>query len=158
MKLKYYLRGAGIGVIIATLVFSIAYAFYKPTMSDEEIIKEATKLGMVSQTDEKDTATDKKSKSDTKEETGADKGTKTKGESENETTKTELLTFSVNAGDTSSMVAGRLKDMGLVEDSDAFDKYLSEQNLDNFILPGEYTIPKGSSFEDIAAILTSKKN
>ena len=56
------------------------------------------------------------------------------------------------------MVAGRLKDMGLVEDSDAFDKYLSEQNLDNFILPGEYTIPKGSSFEDIATILTSKKN
>ncbi|MCR4694236.1 MAG: hypothetical protein K5773_02795 [Pseudobutyrivibrio sp.] len=53
MKLKYYLRGAGIGIIIATLIFSIS-SFYKDSyskathsLSNEEIIERAEKLGMV---------------------------------------------------------------------------------------------------------------
>ena len=46
MKFKYYLRGVGIGVIVTTLLFTIAFAFYKPTLSDAEIIKKAQALGM----------------------------------------------------------------------------------------------------------------
>ena len=44
MKLKYYLRGAGIGVIVTTLILTIALAFEGPTMSEEDIIREAEKL------------------------------------------------------------------------------------------------------------------
>ena len=46
MRFKYYLRGAGIGVILTTLIFTIAFAVYKPTLSDEEIMKKAEELGM----------------------------------------------------------------------------------------------------------------
>lgn len=47
MKLKYYLRGAGIGIIVATLVLTIAFANKKVKLSDDEIKLQAQLLGMV---------------------------------------------------------------------------------------------------------------
>ena len=47
MKLKYYLRGVGIGIIFATLVMTVSSLVHKYNMSDEYIIKEARKLGMI---------------------------------------------------------------------------------------------------------------
>ena len=47
MKLKYYLRGAGIGIIFATLVMTLSSFVHKNNISDEYIIKEARKLGMI---------------------------------------------------------------------------------------------------------------
>lgn len=45
MRFKYYLRGAGIGVILTTLIFTIAFAVYKPTLSDDEIMQKAEGTG-----------------------------------------------------------------------------------------------------------------
>lgn len=45
MKLKYYLRGLGIGIILTTILLSIGSK--DKAMSDQEIIEAATKLGMV---------------------------------------------------------------------------------------------------------------
>ncbi len=48
MKLKYFLRGLGVGVVFGTLIMLVAYMTsggYK--LSDEEVIKKAEKLGMV---------------------------------------------------------------------------------------------------------------
>lgn len=47
MKFKYYLRGAGIGMITATIILAIAFLFHKGTMSDAEVIERALELGMV---------------------------------------------------------------------------------------------------------------
>ena len=47
MKLKYYLRGVGIGIIFATLVMTVSSLMHKYNITDEYIIKEARKLGMV---------------------------------------------------------------------------------------------------------------
>jgi len=47
MKLKYYLRGVGIGIIFATLVMTVSALVHKYNLSDEYIIREARKLGMV---------------------------------------------------------------------------------------------------------------
>ena len=52
MKLKYYLRGLGIGIIVTTIVLMIAFALHKPTMSDTDIIARARQLGMVMPEDE----------------------------------------------------------------------------------------------------------
>ena len=51
MKLKYYLRGLGIGIIITTLVLMIAYSGHKTELTDEEIIARAEALGMVMEED-----------------------------------------------------------------------------------------------------------
>ncbi len=51
MKLKYYLRGLGIGIIVTTLVLMIAYSGHKTELTDEEIIARAEDLGMVMKED-----------------------------------------------------------------------------------------------------------
>jgi len=45
MKLKYYLRGVGIGIIFATLVMTVSALVHKYNLSDEYIMREARKLG-----------------------------------------------------------------------------------------------------------------
>ena len=47
MKLKYYMRGLGTGILFAIIVMSLTGANGKETMSDSEIIHAAKKLGMV---------------------------------------------------------------------------------------------------------------
>lgn len=47
MKLKYYLRGLGMGILFATIIMAISSALHKNDISDEEIIKRAQKLGMI---------------------------------------------------------------------------------------------------------------
>lgn len=48
MKLKYYLRGIGIGIIFSIIVFSVALTSNKTyDISDEEVMKRARELGMV---------------------------------------------------------------------------------------------------------------
>lgn len=49
MKLKYYLRGLGVGIIISTIILTIAFSVKSSYISDEEIIERASKLGMVMQ-------------------------------------------------------------------------------------------------------------
>ncbi len=48
MKLKYYLRGAGIGIIISTIVLTTAFANKKTVISDDEVKLKAAILGMIS--------------------------------------------------------------------------------------------------------------
>lgn len=47
MKLKYYLRGLGTGILVTAVVLGIALSHGKGTMSDEEVKKRAAELGMV---------------------------------------------------------------------------------------------------------------
>ena len=50
MKLKTYLRGLGIGIIVTTIVMAIALGGRKENLSDEEIVARAKQLGMVEST------------------------------------------------------------------------------------------------------------
>ena len=47
MKLKYYLRGLGIGIIIAVVIMIIAFRIHGSEMSDQQVIERAQELGMV---------------------------------------------------------------------------------------------------------------
>lgn len=49
MKLKYYLRGLGIGILVTTVILSLAGVGRK-NMTDEEAVKRAKELGMVEST------------------------------------------------------------------------------------------------------------
>ena len=62
MKFKYYLRGIGIGIIFASIIFLIAYRENVPAkMSNEEIVERAKQLGMVEANDPINKLIDKKS-------------------------------------------------------------------------------------------------
>lgn len=47
MKLKYYLRGMGIGIILTAIVMGFALGGRKATISDAEVIERAKTLGMI---------------------------------------------------------------------------------------------------------------
>lgn len=47
MKLKYYLRGLGVGILFAAIVMTVSSNIHKNNLSDEEIIKAAKELGMI---------------------------------------------------------------------------------------------------------------
>ena len=51
MKLKYYLRGMGIGIILTAIVMGFALGGRKATLSNAQIIERAKALGMVEQTE-----------------------------------------------------------------------------------------------------------
>ncbi|MGN1179848.1 MAG: hypothetical protein ACI4SD_01450, partial [Suilimivivens sp.] len=49
MKLKYYLRGLGTGIIVTAVILGITLGNKKETLSDREIMERAAELGMVEQ-------------------------------------------------------------------------------------------------------------
>ncbi|MCR5665775.1 MAG: endolytic transglycosylase MltG [Eubacterium sp.] len=51
MKLKYYLRGLGIGIIVTVIIMMIAFHVHGSDMTDEEVIERAKQLGMVESED-----------------------------------------------------------------------------------------------------------
>ena len=200
MKLKYYVRGLGIGIVFATLLCVISFKVSgKADMSDTEVIKRAEALGMIMKTDilkeetseeetsEKETTTETK---DNKEETESESEADTKetvNESKAETVaetlpaqtepvteaiiQTEAVTEPVTepvktvienksvdviSGMDSGSVSKLLYAAGVVNDAAEFDRYLVNNNYANNIRTGNYVIPKGSSYDEIAKILTGR--
>lgn len=47
MKLRYYLRGVGTGILVAVLLMGVAFSGQKSSMTDEQIKTRAAELGMV---------------------------------------------------------------------------------------------------------------
>lgn len=47
MRFKYYLRGCGMGILVATLLLMVAAGTQKEDMRDEDVIARAKELGMV---------------------------------------------------------------------------------------------------------------
>lgn len=192
MKIKYYLRGVGIGLILSTIILTIS----KPKISNKEIIKRAKQLGMVmddynnrndlssiiknknvtdsdnneKQIDDKENL-DSKEKSDNKDidnkfelDNDLDKDILDKNdenkelEIENDDINTKedinLVKISIKQGMYSSDVASILFDKNLIDDKFKFDNYMIESKQSEIIDTGDYDIPMGSTFEEIAKIIT----
>lgn len=47
MKLKYYLRGLGIGIIVSTIILMVSFSTRNEEISDQEVIERAEALGMM---------------------------------------------------------------------------------------------------------------
>lgn len=74
---------------------------------------------------------------------------------ENEQPKTgKGISFDVNKGEGSYTVAKNLAAAGFISDASSFDSYLCSTGMDRKIYAGTYTIPEGSTEEEIAKILT----
>lgn len=206
MKRKYFLRGMGIGIFVTAMLFTIALIFESPTMSEEEIKREAAKLGMVmaqdaasdksstngtydqdvvdeveksaseakkneeeaksqeaeasseksSAEEEKDEANETVKRTTTETDTSSSEASSSKSSSKSSSTQAggESVAFSVAAGENSYTVGAHLFRDGLVDDPDAFDSFLESNGYDNRIQNGDFEIPMGSSYEEIAKILT----
>lgn len=186
MRLKYYLRGLGIGIMVTTVVLAISFAKHCNTMSDAEIIARAKELGMVMREDagghtlkedpdagdldgdgQQSPAADGDVQAPSAEgdqgqqapSVGGDQDQQAPtadGDQGQQTTVTQHE-FTVERGDSSNMVSQRLAQMGLVDNADAFNHYMTENSFDSRLLPGKVMIPEGSTYEEIANILVDKE-
>mgnify|MGYP006912264777 FL=1 len=205
MKLKYYLRGLGIGIIVTTIVLTISNATGGKSMSDEDVIKRAEALGMVMEEDAsgsrlKDQMQDTQeetaaTEADTQEDTTAaeadtqdvgqtaddtqttddaqatdestdgqitdgqeaDAQTQEETPAENQEAGAQSYMLVVNAGVVCRQICDELQDNGVIDNSEELRKYLGDNGYAKQISPGNYEIPYGASFEEIAQILITRQ-
>ena len=85
-----------------------------------------------------------------------DEKTETEKQEEENTQIPEKVIVTIKPGDSSETVSARVKEAGLIDDSESFNKYLCSNGYDKIIRVGDHEIPKGSSVEEIAEILSGK--
>ena len=179
MKLKYYLRGLGTGVLFATIVLFIAYSY---RMTDARIKEEALKLGMV-YPDTEQTGENNVTSSD-KETVSGDNVTQntTEGSSEDETEDSTEATTDGNTEDptedttqtpdvggektcvinvtdytVSGDVANQLADAGIIEDAEDFNNYLINNGYAYRIQNGQFTFVSGMTYNEMAEMLVGRR-
>lgn len=184
MKLKYYLRGLAVGIIVTTVILAIVSGHSGNNMSDADVIARAKQLGMVmsnSQTIDKNNLFSTENTEDTEDSaTTEDNATtensettensqetqETKDESQQPETggtdasaeQTQYVELIIAPGEYCRAVSEDLASKGLVSDSESFRKYMFDAKYDELISSGVYQIPVGASYEEIGKILISGNN
>ena len=174
MKLKYYLRGLGIGMIVTALILGISFSNRQDQtsqiMTDDQIRERAAELGMVDsseltlaalQNSEKQpTEGTPEETTQTQEQNNIEAEPETTVPAEPEVTeapqRTQTASITIQRGDDSGSASRRLYEAGLVENAKAFDNYLCNYGYSRSINPGTYEIAPGTSEEEIAKIITGK--
>ena len=64
--------------------------------------------------------------------------------------------ITIVSGDSSYRVAQKLEDAGIVASASAYDLYLCNNGYDRYIRTGSFSIPAGSSDQDIAKMITGR--
>lgn len=169
MRLKYYLRGMGIGITFATLILTISFYFGKDTLmkeklTDEQIIEKATALGMVMpEEDSTEAGTEdvQSEEGDLENEDNISLDSAIQEVAENpintEDTCITYVPFTVKGGQSSEMICKNLEKAGLIVSAEKFNKYLNQLNVDDLVKSGTFYIPEGSSYDDIVALLVNKE-
>ena len=182
MKLKYYLRGLGIGILVTAVIMGVTQGSRKETLSDREIRERAAALGMVEpgnsladlEAAETPAATEKPEAAETPAATETPEAAETPAATEApaatetpevtarptqkpaEEEEGSSYTFEIQAGDSSYQVAYRLQQAGLVADARDFDNYLCSKGYDRKLKTGSYEIPETATEEEISEILCGR--
>lgn len=172
MKIKYFIRGLGVGVIVSTLLLFMTYSY---KLSDTRVISRAKELGMVYGGNEEESTTQKLRETGD----GEKKETEDVQTSETEmtsldnqeesttilsgegvdvqaTTENETHTIVITSGMTSGQVSRMLEQAGLVDSADAFDEYLMKNGKTVKLQKGQHILHKNMTYEEIADTLTKK--
>lgn len=181
MKLKYFMRGLGAGILMAALVLLLT----NPVLMDDEIIERAKELGMsyesASEEIEEDSILDniKKAEDEVEKETIEDVSTDLQEENQevtqedssegiqenidDEEQQTEdsdsmesiqHIEIVVTKGMHSLAVSQRLYENGLIEDTKDFDSFLIHHGYQYSIQDGVYSLSSEMSYQEIAEAIT----
>lgn len=180
VRFKYYLRGCGLGILVASLVFIVSLHAHGGAMSDEKAMQRASELGMIMPDDtqkvpqndtqkqtERDTSSEQNDTSKESEKKAEEKK-KTQDsqkkeeekekaqETEKEETKKEKVSITIKGGEVCREIAQDLQEKGLVKDAEDFRKYMQDHNYARYIRVGTFTLEKGMNYSEIAKVLTKK--
>lgn len=170
MRFKYYLRGAGIGILFATIIMMVAFHSHGSNISDDEVVQRAGELGMVWSETESESEIETEAESQTEsmqnEEQQEASNPDTSSNLEEEIPEFEnqdvpaqendsVVKITVVQGEVCRTLAEDLVAAGLIEDAEDFRKYMGDHNYANSIHVGEFEIPRGSTYEEIARILVN---
>lgn len=166
MKLKYYLRGLGIGILVTAAILTIVY-HTKGSMSDSQIMKRAAQLGMVMASTEEDTLFAQTTQADTTiEETGTISVEETTTVVETTEAVTEAPTevpteapaaeavLTISPGMYSESVSAELVRLGIITNQKEFNSYLVNNGYAERIQTGDFKIKADMSYDEIARIIT----
>ena len=208
MRLRYYLRGLGLGILFAVIIIAICGKGTEGSLSDSQIMQRASELGMVSTENVKNhtlsndtevvkkenvqdtepavadnstgnnAATDNNAVTDNNAATdnaqqgqpadsqaqknqaetqnAADTSTALQPEADSTPAETQYVTITVMDGEVCRDIAADLQSKGLVDDAEKFRIYMGETGYASFIHNGDFQIPVGASYEEIANILLRK--
>ena len=188
MRLKYYLRGIGVGIVITTFLFMILLSFNK---NNEEQLNT-----VIGDTESKTVAEYENGESNQADITKPEETPQPnpdvlpeetpqpnpdvlpveepqpeepqqpnsdvlpeetpQPEEPNPADSSEKVRFVISGGEYSDVICRELKEAGLIDDAEAYNKFLVEEDYDNYINPGVYDIPKNATYEEIAVLLTTK--
>lgn len=175
MKAKYFLRGLGAGILLATIVL---FAVYSYRYSDSKIIQRAKELGMVYDSKEQGADDEKPASAAVKETTTepetkeppAETTTEPEITTQPETTTVQLATKATtaavtgeNTGDSikvtipsgtkATTLAQELENLKVVESAEDFKNFLIENNYTHRLLSGEFYLNAGMSYEEIISVI-----
>ncbi len=199
MKLKYYLRGLGLGILVTALILGLTG---NPEMTDAQIRERALELGMVDKTNmtlsevrtEEATVSEEEESDEVSASASEETGEESVASGEEETEEagsesistadeekddeikasadeesvyegseatgeaaTAPVTITIVRGDSSVSVSRDLAEAGLVDSAKAFDAYLCGNGYDKRISVGSFQIYPGSTYEEIAKIISRSK-
>lgn len=178
MKLKYYLRGLGIGILVTAAILTIVY-HTKGSMSDSQIKKRAAQLGMVMASTEEDTLFAQTTQADTTiEETGTisveettmvvetteavteaptekptEKPTEAPTEKPTEPAAAKAV-LTISPGMYSESVSAELTRLGIITNQKEFNSYLVNNGYAERIQTGDFKVKADMSYDEIARIIT----
>lgn len=175
MKLKYYLRGMGIGIIVTTIILAISFSQRKVEISDEQVMVRAAALGMVmpeeqgagTETTEAETEVQTEQmeqmeqmvQTEQMEQTSEDLQTEDMNSEGTEaavtTEQNGTYRLVINKGDVCRIVCETLQENGVIDDAEALRKHLFELGYANSISTGAYDVPYGLTMEEVAEIIVA---
>ncbi len=141
MKLKYYLRGLGTGILFATLVLFISYTYHN---TDAQVKKRAKELGMIETTESASNLEDNTTKA---EDSATDGDTK----SENDTT-TKNTT---DESQSTTAVETTKSEQGTTTATQNTTVPETTSTIDNIQTQFEFSIVSGMNSQQVAGILQS---
>ncbi len=164
MKIKYFLRGLGTGILSATILLFCVYSY---KMSDSKIAEKARELGM-EYTKEKESETEyvkdtretndisgstEEISSTKREEVTTFSQPESTSKSVQPTSSSEVIDVSISSGMNSESVSDALEAAGVIDNAKDFNQYLIENDMGRYIKSGEYRLRSDMSYAQIADIL-----
>lgn len=182
MKLKYYLRGLGIGMIVTALLMGVSSSKQvkaepvQPVVAEQETseqitteemtitAEQTTEMASVEETQTQQSETEQESTLQS-EETGTwTEETATAVTEETLTAEVEIAEdasesylLNIVKGDDSGTVSRKLQNAGLIENATEFDAFLMQHGYDKKISVGVVEIPLNATWMEIAQRLSGSK-